>query len=86
MNKKFLKLFVAAIIAFPSFSLAQEQKENNAAKILTLEEVVKSAVKNYPIIFSHYDKIRAAESNLLSAKGFFDIRLKQNYSDRTRGY
>lgn len=85
MNKKFLKLFVI-IIALPSFSLAKESKEEDAAKILTLEQVVKSSVKNYPTIFSHYDKIRAAESNLLAAKGFFDIRLKQNYSDRTRGY
>ncbi len=86
MNKKFLKLFVIIIIALPSFLLAKESNKEDTVKILTLEQVVKSAVKNYPTIFSHYDKIRAAESNLLAAKGFFDIRLKQNYSDRTRGY
>lgn len=69
-----------------SWAFAAEEKAAKNSEHLTLEEVVKSALKNYPKIFSHYDKIRAAESNLLAAKGFFDIRLKQNYSDRTRGY
>lgn len=86
MNKKFLQFLAIIIFALPSFALAEELKENNAAKTLTLEEVIKSAIKNYPTIFSHYDKIRTAESNLLAAKGFFDIRLKQNYSDGTKGY
>ena len=53
---------------------------------LTLEKVINSAVKNYPKILSHYDKIRSLESDLLASKGFFDIRLKQNYSAKTRGY
>ncbi|MBU6339560.1 MAG: TolC family protein [Rickettsiales bacterium] len=81
--KKIITIFVGvAILLLPAKSFAKDQKQD----ALTLDEVVRSAVKNYPIIFSHYDKIRAAESNLLAAKGFFDIRLKQNYSNRTRGY
>jgi len=55
-------------------------------KTISLDEVVKSAVKNYPKILSHYDKIRSLESDLLASRGFFDIRLKQNYSAKTRGY
>ncbi len=58
----------------------------HADKVLSEKEVVASAVKNYPKILSHYDKIKAAESNLLASKGFFDIKLKQSYSDRSRGY
>lgn len=53
---------------------------------LNLDKVIDSAIKNYPKILSHYDKIRALESELLASKGFFDIRLKQNYSAKTRGY
>lgn len=85
MKKIIFYLFSISLILLPCtvFANSLQKKEE---KILNLEEVVKSAVKNYPKIFSHYDKIRAAESNLLAAKGFFDIRLKQNYSDRTRGY
>lgn len=102
MSKKFLKFFIFLVLLLPSLTLAQGSKEGSKEeskerskerskevddkKDLDLEEVVQSAVKNYPIIFAHYDKIRAAESNLLAAKGFFDIRLKQNYSDRTKGY
>jgi hypothetical protein len=55
-------------------------------KTVSLDEVIKSAIKNYPKILSHYDKIRSLESDLLASKGFFDIRLKQNYSAKTRGY
>lgn len=78
-------IFFAAIF-FLLVTASQSFAEESQSDVLTVENVVKSAVKNYPKILSHYDKIRAAESNLLAAKGFFDIRLKQNYSDRTRGY
>lgn len=78
-------IFFALIFLF-SLQIPQVRAEETKSEFLDVEVVVKSAVKNYPKILSHYDKIRAAESNLLAAKGFFDIRLKQNYSDRTRGY
>ncbi len=82
---KFFLLALTQLLLLSSNSFA-DQVKTESGKVLTLAEVVKSAVNNYPKIFSHYDKIRAAESNLLAAKGFFDIRLKQNYSDRTKGY
>ncbi len=85
MRKIFILTSCLALVLLPKISFAQNS-ESSAVKTLSVEEVVKSAVKNYPKIFAHYDKIRAAESNLLAAKGFFDIRIKQNYSDRTRGY
>lgn len=82
MNRVIFFAAIFLLLVRASQSFAEESKPN----VLTVENLVKSAVKNYPKILSHYDKIRAAESNLLAAKGFFDIRLKQNYSDRTRGY
>ncbi len=81
-----VNLFTASLLLLTFEALALDEKLTSKNELLTVDEVVKSAVKNYPKIFSHYDKIRAAESNLLAAKGFFDIKLKQNYSDRTRGY
>ncbi len=84
LSTSFLLLLLQFLFSFNSF--ANEAKSNDLNQILRVEEVVKSAIKNYPKILSHYDKIKAAESNLLASKGFFDIRLKQNYSDRTRGY
>ena len=74
------------LILSPNNSLSSQTKENNSPKTLQLSEVIKSADKHYPKILSHYDKIKAAESNLLASKGFFDIRLKQNYMNRTKGY
>jgi outer membrane protein TolC len=82
MKKKFLFKFAVFItLSLGSFSSFSKNPE-----ILTLNQVVESAVKHYPKVLSHYDKIRAAQSSLLASEGFFDIRLKQNYSDRTRGY
>ena len=71
-----ITLFLAQIPAV----FASENKE------LNVKDVVDSAVKNYPKILSHYDKINAAESSILASKGFFDVKLKQSYSDRSRGY
>lgn len=86
MRKFFVSLFTISLLIFTFEAFALDEKPTLKNELLIVDEVVKSAVKNYPKILSHYDKIRAAESNLLAAKGFFDIKLKQNYSDRTRGY
>lgn len=84
----YLTLF--AILPFALGSFANEVKQNSKQDLelsqINLDQVITSTLAHYPKIFSHYDKVRAAESNLLASKGFFDIRLKQNYSDRTRGY
>lgn len=83
MKSIFITLFTLIFLNFfTTDSFANDSTKNE----LKLEEVVQSAVKNYPKIFANYDKIKAAEANLLASKGFFDIRLKQDYSDRTRGY
>jgi len=94
MIKIILKILIFYFIFIGNYqkSLAQEIKaekdveKNIENEILTLEKVIKSAVKNYPKILSYYENIRSLESDLLASKGFFDIRLKQNYSDKTKGY
>ncbi len=60
--------------------LASEEKE------LSHLEVVNSASKHYPQILSYYEKVNAAEGSALASMGFFDITLKQNYIDKSRGF
>ncbi len=65
-----------------SFELAEASTE----KKLSHHEVIASADKNYPKILSYYEKVSAAEGTALGSLGFFDIKLKQNYSDKSRGF
>jgi outer membrane protein TolC len=63
-------------------------KKESRIKIhqLSQQDVLDSALKNYPTILSAYEKVSAQEGSLLAQQGFFDIKLKQNYNDKTRGY
>ena len=57
-----------------------------ASKELSQQQVLLSADKNYPKILSYYEKVNASESKALGSLGFFDVKLKQNYSDKSRGF
>ena len=89
-NSLKLLIIIGFYLSLTSYSNAKNQSNHvdnkGENKTLSLDQVVNSAVKNYPKILSHYDKIKAFESDVLASKGFFDIRLKQNYSDKTRGF
>ncbi len=71
----FLILSSFLLISFESF-----------AKKITVEDVKKSALTHYPLILSKYEMINVAKGDYLASKGIFDIRLKQEYQDYTRGY
>ena len=86
MRKYFFKFSILTLIGLLFCSSAVLASSHSQSSYLSEKDVVASAVRNYPKILSHYDKIKAAESNLLASKGFFDIKLKQSYSDRSRGY
>lgn len=57
-----------------------------AENLISEDEVVASGVKHYPVILSFYEKVNLAKGESLKAKGFFDIKLRQNYYDNTRGF
>ena len=63
-----------------------ELAEASAEKKLLHHEVKSSANRNYPQILSYYEKVSAAEGTALGSLGFFDIKLKQNYTDKSRGF
>lgn len=88
MNNK-LKLFLT-ILSFSfhnvDLSIAGAGSGNDVEHQISLQNVTVSAVKHYPQILSYYQKLNIAESNYLSTLGFFDIKLKQEYIDKSRGF
>ena len=82
MKNKIGSIFTILFLNFGGIELAEASTE----KKLSHHEVVASANKNYPQILSYYEKVSAAEGSASSALGFFDIRLKQNYTDKSRGF
>lgn len=50
------------------------------------KDVSNSVLKHYPLILAGYDKVEAAKGNLQSVRGAFDIQLKQEFLDYSRGY
>lgn len=82
MQNKFRSIFVILFLSFGNLELAQASDE----KKLSHYEVVAAANKNYPKILSYYEKVNSAEGTALGTLGFFDIKLKQNYTDKSRGF
>jgi len=72
-------------ILFLNFGCLEIAKASTEKKLLH-HEVTASANKNYPQILSYYEKVSAAEGTALGSLGFFDIKLKQNYTDKSRGF
>ena len=63
-----------------------EQIEKTHHDYLKLEQIIKSSQKNYPLILNYYEKVTAQEGGVMANKGFFDIRIKNQYQDKTRGF
>jgi outer membrane protein TolC len=78
------------IFIFLSHKIEASNIDNNLLQqnsdYLNQKMVIESALKHYPKILAYYEKINLANSNLLSQMGVFDIRIRQEYSDKTRGY
>lgn len=72
-------------ILFLNFGCLELAEASNKKKLLH-HEVTSSANRNYPQILSYYEKVSAAEGTALGSLGFFDIKLKQNYTDKSRGF
>ncbi|MBL6665162.1 MAG: TolC family protein, partial [Rickettsiales bacterium] len=50
------------------------------------KDITNSVLKHYPLILSGYDKVEAARGGLQASRGAFDIKLKQEFLDYSRGY
>ncbi len=82
MKRKIGSVFIILFLNLGGVELAEASTE----KKLSHHEVVTSVNKNYPQILSYYEKVNAAEGTALGSLGFFDIKLKQNYNDKSRGF
>lgn len=49
-------------------------------------DIRNSVLKHYPLILAGYDKVDAQKGHLQSQRGAFDIQLKQEFLDYSRGY
>ena len=74
-------LITISIILFCTQLKAEEPQDS-----ITLEKVVNSAVKNYPKVLALYQEVEAAKGSILANQGFFDIRLRQSVTDKSRGF
>ena len=82
MINRFRSILVILLLNFVNIDLVEASEENK----LSHQQVIESATKNYPQILSYYEKVNAAEGTALGALGFFDIKIKSNYADRSRGF
>jgi len=73
-------LQILLLVIFINFSVQ--------AKPLKVSEtqIKNSVLNNYPLILAGYDKIEANKGKLQSSNGAFDIKLKQEYLDYSRGF
>jgi hypothetical protein len=79
------RIGLISAILFLNFGFLELAEASNEKK-LSHHEVTSSANRNYPQILSYYEKVSAAEGTALGSLGFFDIKLKQNYTDKSRGF
>ncbi len=81
------KLFIILIIAILSTnSNANNDYNFSKNKIINLNDITSSAEKNYPEILKFYEKIKTYEGEVQESLGIFDIKLKSEYQDKTRGF
>lgn len=84
MLSRKIELKFCLFFCFFSLNFAFAQSVENK-KILP-QDVINSVLVHYPKIISYYEKVDAAKSSYLASQGFFDVKLRQEYQDRTRGF
>lgn len=76
--KKLCQLLLFLLVIIP--------QKLQANQTISPEIVVDSALKHYPKILAYYEKVAETEGDILQNSGLFDIRLKQQYQDTTKGF
>lgn len=78
----FLRASLSLILSMGFFLQAFAAQKNHISQ----QDVIESALKHYPTILSYYEKVNASTGAFTKSQGFFDIRFKQNYYDKIRGF
>lgn len=84
-------LFFALFLIFQNHAKASKSSDQIHQNIeepqtLKLSQILESTHKNYPQILNFYEKVAVKEGKILESKGFFDVKIKNQYQDKTRGF
>jgi len=72
-----LTLILASVLVVPNIALS---------RTISTKDIRNSVLSYYPLILSAYDDVDASLGSLKASQGVFDIRLKQEYLDYSRGF
>ena len=73
-------------IIFKIFLIVIVLSGDSFAKTVGDVDIRNSVLANYPLILSAYDKVESSQGKVKSAQGIFDIRLKQEFFNYSRGF
>lgn len=82
MYKLTLSLFFCLSLCASTLSFATEILKEP----LSEKTVIDSTIKHYPHIIALYESVNYAKNEILENEGFFDIKLKQSFTNRSRGF
>ncbi len=83
--KKFYYIVFFVIFGNQSFAdNALQHKESKPS--LGVNKIIESSQKNYPQILNFYEKVATKEGKVLESLGFFDVKIKNQYQDKSRGF
>lgn len=85
-SKAIRKFIVLVVFLLLPIKLALANASASTVQPLTEKSIIDSVIRHYPQILSFYESVNYAQSELLENKGFFDIRLKQSFENRSRGF
>ena len=93
-KRKNLRFFLLKKIYYFSFFVifcnqsfaenALQNKDSNPP--LLVNKIIESSQKNYPQILNFYEKVANKEGKVLESLGFFDVKIKNQYQDKSRGF
>ena len=79
--------FTIFFVIFCNKSFADSNIQNKESiHPLLIDKIIESSQKNYPQILNFYEKVASKEGKVLESLGFFDIKIKNQYQDKTRGF
>ena len=83
--KKFY--YIVFFVIFCNQSFADNALQHKESKpTLGVNKIIESSQKNYPQILNFYEKVATKEGKVLESLGFFDVKIKNQYQDKSRGF
>lgn len=79
--------YFSFFVVFCSHSFAENVLQNKeSTSPLLVNKIIESSQKNYPQILNFYEKVANKEGKVLESLGFFDVKIKNQYQDKSRGF